>query len=62
MIQIMDDISLENRRLLEILAEKDREMVEPQRLIELEGKFWITDAGKQRHTSGLLPDMIQMME
>ena len=64
MIQIMDDTSLEmkNRRLLEILAESDREIAELQGLIELEGKFWITDAGKQQYTSGLLPDMVQVME
>ena len=61
MIQVMDDKSLEmeNRRLLEVIAEKDREI---ERLIKRENEFWITDAGRQRHTSGLPPDMVQMME
>ncbi len=53
----MDNTSLvvENKRLLEILAEKER-------LFEREDKFWITDAGKQRHISGLPPDLVLMME
>ena len=54
MIQIIDYTSLKivNKRLLQVLAEKDREM---DRLIKRENEFWITDAGKQRHTSGLPP-------
>ena len=53
----MNDTSLEieNRKLLEILAEKER-------LLEREDKFWITDAGKQRYTSRLPPDRVLMMK
>jgi len=64
----MDDTSLEieNKKLLEVLANKDRDLIKSKRrIVELESredKFWITDAGKQRHTSGLPPDMVQMME
>lgn len=58
----MDDTSLENRRLPEVLVEKDREIAELRGQIELEGKFWITDAGKQRHTSGPPPDIVQIIE
>ena len=64
MIQIMGDPSLavENKRLLEILAEKDKRLAELEELTKCDDKFWITDAGKQRHTSGLPPDMVLMME
>ncbi|MYH04110.1 MAG: hypothetical protein F4140_04470 [Cenarchaeum sp. SB0675_bin_21] len=56
----MDDTSLEieNKRLLEVLAGKAKDLIESKgRMAELErreDKFWITDAGKQRHTYGLL--------
>ena len=59
-------MEIENKKLLEVLANKDRDLIKSKRRIaELESrenKFWITDADKQRHTSGLPPDMVQMMK
>ena len=60
---------LDDKQLWTLLAEKDKELAENARqiaelneLVKQDNKFWITDAGKQRHTSGLPPDMVLMME
>ncbi len=44
------------------LAENTRQITELNELIKRDNKFWITDTGKQRHTSDLPPDMVLMME